>query len=363
MKAAIPPDIRKGISGESLGIEVTTRCNNACTYCFVRTGATRSSDLPLEAVLEIIAEGCRLGYRNLHLSGGEPFLWDGLEAAVDHASRCGYHTILINTNGILLTPEASFDLSQYGNVWVSVSLQGPKAFHCRVRGPNHYALIRDHIAAALDAGLDVSLYTTVFKSLLPSIPGFTRDVFAAYPGLHCLAFIQLIRVPGDGVGLSREMLDPEAFLTLVQMAALLRVCGLQVDVLNNPLAGVAAQGLGLPWTPWSQPLSAPGRVMIHASGAITSSHSDPLSFGRYRTGCLKDVLASPQYAAAVRADDEICPGCRFVAFCRANGMRRPSESYRNNNGGNQPFCQRVLARASCRLDSLAESEVVGASDM
>jgi len=356
MKAAIPPDIRKGIGGESLGIEVTTRCNNACTYCFVRAGATRSSDLPIEEVLGIIAEGYRLGYRNLHISGGEPFLWDGLKVVVDHASRCGYQTILINTNGILLTPEASRDLAQYGTVWVSVSLQGPEAFHRRVRGPNHYALIRDHIAAALEAGLAVSLYTTVFKSLLPLIPAFARDVFAAYPGLHCLAFIQLIRVPGDRDGLSRELMDPEAFLTLVQMAALLQLYGLKVDVLNNPLVGVVAQVLGLPWKPWSHPLSAPGGIMIRSSGDITSSHSDQRSFGCYRAGCLQDVLASPLYAAAVRADNKICPDCRLVDSCRANGMRRPSESYRNNSGSNKPFCQRVLARACRIMDHGVDSE-------
>ena len=354
MKAAIPPDIIAGIERESLGIEVTTHCNASCPYCFVRTGAGKPSNLAFEAVQCMLAEGFRLGYRNLHLSGGEPLLWDGLLPILRYAATCGYETVLINSNGILLTPEVSRRLAEFDNIMVSVSLQGPKAFHCRVRGGDHYDSIRAHIAAALEAGLKVSLFTTVFRSLLPVIPAFAQDSFAAYPGIDCLAFIQLIRVPGDAVDLSRELLSPEAFLSLVQMVALLRLYGLQVDILNNPLAGAAAEVLGLPWQPWSHPLTAPGRLMIRANGAITASHSGRRRFGRYKAGQLGDILASRQYAAAVAADGTICPDCRFVGLCRRNGMRRPSAFFRDAPGREPSFCQRVLARAHHQAGTVTE---------
>lgn len=342
----IPPDITTGIARESLGIEVTTRCNASCTYCFVRAGAPLPSDLDFECVQGIMAEGYRLGYRNLHISGGEPFLWDGLLTAVEYATACGYQTIFINTNGILLTPEVSRRLAAHGTVWVSVSLQGPENFHDRVRDKVRYPLVRNHIAAALQTGLKISLFTTVFKSLLPSLPEFTRDMFAVYPGLRCLAFIQLIRVPGDVFDLSNELIDPDDFLILVQMVSLLRLYGLRIDVLNNPLAGATAKALGLPWEAWSHPLTSPGRLMIRANGDITASHSGRRCFGQYQPGELPNILSSPQYAAAVGADCVTCPSCRFLNHCRGSDMVRPSEPFRDHNG-TRPFCQRVLAKA-CR---------------
>lgn len=99
------------IKKESLCIEVTTHCNSNCVQCFVQTGLSEHSNLSLDAVKTIIAEGYTLGFRQLHLTGGEPLIWNGLFEALNYAFEKGYKTVTMNTNGRLLTAEIARRLS------------------------------------------------------------------------------------------------------------------------------------------------------------------------------------------------------------------------------------------------------------
>ena len=95
------------IKKESLCIEVTTHCNCNCVQCFVQNRLSEHSDLSIDAVKTIIAEGFTLGFRQLHLTGGEPLLWNGLFEVIDFAFEKGYKTVTMNTNGSLLTAETT----------------------------------------------------------------------------------------------------------------------------------------------------------------------------------------------------------------------------------------------------------------
>ena len=66
-----------------LSLEVTSECNLKCLHCFARGRTAESATLSQEIAMEIISEGFELAYRRLHLTGGEPFLWDSLFGFVD----------------------------------------------------------------------------------------------------------------------------------------------------------------------------------------------------------------------------------------------------------------------------------------
>ena len=112
------------LSNKTLSIEVTTHCNSACSHCFVRAGMKKPSSLPLNVVKDIISEGHDLGYGKLHLTGGEPLLWEGLFEAIESAVDLGYQSIFLNTNGTLLTEEIASRLASYDGLKISVSLEG-----------------------------------------------------------------------------------------------------------------------------------------------------------------------------------------------------------------------------------------------
>jgi MoaA/NifB/PqqE/SkfB family radical SAM enzyme len=311
----------------------------------VRARGQQRSSLAPDVVQTIVREGHEAGYRRLHITGGEPLLWDGLLGILEYAFALGYKTAILNTNGTLLSPEWSRQLAGYNDLGISVSLQGPKRRHDLIRGKGSYDRARKGIENALNAGLPVHIFTTVGRSMIPDLTGFAEQVFGTYHGIERLTFIQLIRVPEDVFDLSKEVLSPDDFLQLVRIIAFLNVYGLKVDLLNNPLAAVASRVLKLPWVPLSPPLYRLGSIMITADLRITLAHSTTDPFGIYEPGILPRIIRSNKYRHAVAQDRLTCQNCVYFRLCRSEGMVRPSEWYRDMFQGN-PYCRRVLAKAS-----------------
>ncbi len=330
---------------DRLSVEVTTHCNNSCSHCFVRARGSQRSSLPPDLVRTMVREGYEAGYRHLHITGGEPILWDGLPGIFDYAFALGYQGAYLNTNGTLLTGELSKKLAGYAGLTVSVSLQGPRRRHDFIRGKGSYSRALKGIDHALNAGLSVHIFTTVGRSLIPDLPRFAERLFATFPGIDQLTFIQLVRVLEDVFDLSKEVLSPDDFLRLVRMISLLNVYGLKVDLLNNPLAAVASKILKMPWVPPTPPLYRPGSLMITAERRITLAHSTTNYFGIYKPGVLRKIIGSKDYSCAVSQDQRICKNCIYSRFCSREGMLRPSEWYRDMFP-QVPYCNRVLAKAS-----------------
>ena len=330
---------------DRLSIEITTRCNSSCSHCFVRARGAQQSSLSPDLLQKMVREGYEAGYRHLHITGGEPLLWDGLPGIFDYAFGMGYQAAFLNTNGALLSPEICRKLAMHSALAVSVSLQGPRRLHEAVRGKGSYKRALTGIDNALNAGVPVHIFTTVGRSLLSALPRFAQGLFAAHPGIEQLTCIQLIRVPEDVFDLSKEVLSPDDFVRLVRMISLMNLCGMKVDLLNNPLAAVASKLLGLPWVTLSPPLYRSGSLMITADLRITLAHSTMDDFGIYQPGILQSVIDSDEYCSAVSQDRLFCPDCDYLRLCRVEGMMRPSEWFRDMFP-QVPYCTRVLAKAS-----------------
>ncbi len=333
---------------ERLSIEVTTHCNSACSHCFVRAGISEHSSLPVDLVKEIIAEGYNTAYRHLHITGGEPLLWEGLHKILDYAFELGYETALLNTNGTLLSKNIIMQLASYDGLSISITLQGPEMPHNRIRGEGSYRKTIQGIGKVLDAGIDLSLFTIASKSSLPCLIQFADKTYKTFPSIKGLTFIQLIRVMEDVLDLSNDLLCPDDFVQLVRIVSFLNLCGLKIDVLNNPLACVVSKLLEIPWMARSPPLHRPGRIVILANREMTLSHSLRKGFGKYEPGIIEELLASHEYQNATEPDKTTCPRCGYHEFCTENGMVQPSEWFRDMRP-EVPYCQRVLDRTSPRL--------------
>jgi MoaA/NifB/PqqE/SkfB family radical SAM enzyme len=345
MKENPRKDKHPGGREETLSIEVTNHCNSMCSHCFVRAGISKRSSLSVGLVKDIIYDGYDLNYRHLHITGGEPLLWDGLFEALDYSLNIGYQTIFLNTNGTQLSAAVSRRLASYDGLSISISLEGPQALHDSIRGEGSYTRTLKRIENVLDAGIDLFIFTTVRKSLIHDLPNFAHEVYKQFPGIKYLTLIQLIRVPDDTFDLSKELLESNDFLQLVKIASLLNLGGLKTYILSNPLAGVASKLLKMQWIPKSHPLYSDGSIFIKANRDITLSHSCRSSFGKYEPGTIAKVLASDTYLNSTAPDKATCPSCKYSRSCLENGMVRPSEWYRDMHPG-VPYCKRVLDRAA-----------------
>jgi MoaA/NifB/PqqE/SkfB family radical SAM enzyme len=303
----------------------------------------------MATVKNILAEGREAGYRHLHITGGEPLLWPGLFEAMDAASAMGYRTVYLNTNGTVLTREAAGRLAGHGGLCLSVSLEGPEALHDRFRGEGAHRRAVSGIENALQAGLDLVVFTLAGRSLLPVLPRFADDLFQRFPGIRYLTLIQIINVEGGAFPLSAELPGPEEFLVLVQTVALMNLYGLPTRVKNNTLAWAVSQLMGMPWIPRVHPLHREGNLIVRANGLISLSHSSSGTFGRYQPGRIQEALSSDAYRRAVRPDESICPSCRHVDVCKSYRVVRPSDRnvapFRE-----EPFCRAVMDVVRDRQD-------------
>lgn len=333
------------VEREELAIEVTTRCNSSCLHCFARSGITRHSSLPVDLVKQIMVEGYDVGYRHLHITGGEPLLWKRLFEALDYGFGVGYETAFMNTNGTLITEEISKRLADYGSFSMSVSLDGPEDQHDLIRGKGSHSRAMRGIETALNGGNGVTVFTTVTKSLLPELPRFVDDLYKGFPSIDRLILIQLIRMTTDPFVLEEELLEPEDFIRLVQMVALLNVGGLRTIVKKNPMANIVAELLKMPWIPLAPPLYRKGCMMVMANRNIGVVHSNRNSFGRYKTGMIRNVLDSDAYRRTVLPDQTTCPSCEYAKLCQENGMIRPPQGY-GDLRAHTPYCCRVLHKVS-----------------
>lgn len=349
--------IARATPRESLTIEVTSKCNLDCPYCFALADLPKKFGLKAETAKSIVSEGRECGYRHLHLSGGEPTMWRPFADLVDHAFDCGYESVFFNTNAMLFTNRLFDRLRPHaGKIACTVSLNGPREIHEASRGADTYDRTIRGIEQALENGFEVEIFTTVHRPLLAVMPDFLRDLFGRFPNISRLTLIQLHRVENDFYDVSNDLLSPEEFVSLVRFAGFV---GLKYPIrfLDNPLAGVLAARMGLDWV-WSTPLIRPGRIAVLHTGSITPAHSNRAAFGQYEPGRLKAIHSSPEYFAAISADDQACAGCEYFGDCRQGGLLRPSESHRDMHE-QIPFCIRTNQAVDAlgrTLQSSAESD-------
>lgn len=115
---------------------LTRRCNLECAHCYIAAGPRESAaeELGTGEVLRIADEILDLNPAPLFiLSGGEPLLRDDLERIARHARDRGA-TVVVGTNGTLLTDERIESLMAAGVTGVAVSIESLRpAYHDRFR--------------------------------------------------------------------------------------------------------------------------------------------------------------------------------------------------------------------------------------
>ncbi len=324
-----------------LGLEVTRQCNSHCVYCFAGAQTDGAETMPLHAARGIVFEGYRAHYRHLHITGGEPLLYDGLFELLDAAADLDYASILLNTNGILLDRRMCRRLQAYPRLTLTVSLEGTPGLHDRFRGAGSHPRVSRGLENGLAAGLDIVVFTIAFKSLLPGLPRLAEHLMSRFPGISYLTLIRLVAAGRSPSPLEDEYLTPEDFLELARTAALINLHGLRTVILNEPLTNVVSKALGLRWMPKSTALCREGNLMVRADGRIALSHAGPHEFGTYKPGVLGRILAGQAYKSAVAPDNQVCPACTYRKLCRDGDLIRPAEWHMT---GPMPvhYCQSVL---------------------
>lgn len=172
-------------------LEVTSRCNLGCRFCFADGGGAASHP-PLEeikaAIRDIVAQR---GHPLLQLSGGEPTLRDDLPELVRYAKEVGCSYVQVNTNGIRLAQEPDYAkaLAQAGLDIVFLQFDGTKEdiYEC-LRGKPLLDVKKQAISVCGDLGLGVTLVPTVVPGVntenLGDLISFAAERVPVVRGIH-----------------------------------------------------------------------------------------------------------------------------------------------------------------------------------
>ncbi len=146
-----------------LWIYTNFHCNLACGYCAVASSprAARRS-LGLGRVRDVVDEAVAEGFREIYLTGGEPFLEEDLVDMALYAARMLPTTIL--TNAMLFRGRRAVGLRRLAgvpNLSLQASLDGASdATHDALRGAGSFRRAVDGIRAARGLGIRVLVSTT-----------------------------------------------------------------------------------------------------------------------------------------------------------------------------------------------------------
>jgi 7,8-dihydro-6-hydroxymethylpterin dimethyltransferase len=216
--SAAAPDLSSGNCPYSCGIcqnhsqktcsaiiEVTSRCNLACSVCFAASG---KDDLPdpnldlLSDMLQHLFEQC--GPCPIQLSGGEPTLRDDLDRIVSTARRLGFDHIQINTNGIRLAQDADYAqrLKDAGASVVFLQFDGvTDDVYQSIRGVRLLDTKLKAIARCAELKLGVILVPTLIRNVndnqIGAIIRFAKQWMPVVKGVHFQPMTYLGRYPAD----------------------------------------------------------------------------------------------------------------------------------------------------------------------
>jgi radical SAM protein with 4Fe4S-binding SPASM domain len=136
-------------------VHLTWRCDLSCKHCL--HGESHAEDLSVFSLRRMLEEFEAMGGLRLLLSGGEPLQYPHFWQLNDVLPSYDLRAVLM-TNGALLTPAAARRLHVQE---VQVSLDGLERSHDAVRGAGSFRAALAGLTAAREAGLTVSVASTV----------------------------------------------------------------------------------------------------------------------------------------------------------------------------------------------------------
>jgi len=146
---------------------LTRRCNLECAHCYISAGPWQAlgDELSTAECLQILDQVLAVNSSPmLILTGGEPLVRDDLEQIVERAAAAGA-TVVLGTNGTLLTAERVASLKDAGLLGVAVSVDSLESrYHDRFRhGDGALHMTLDAVETLRDARLDFIVQTTVTR--------------------------------------------------------------------------------------------------------------------------------------------------------------------------------------------------------
>lgn len=155
-----------------VNFEITSQCDQRCSFCYAQLLKYRREDLPTKSVLEIISKIAKEGIYSIFLTGGEPFLRNDLPLIIKRCLDYGMN-VSLSTDGTMVTEKTAKLIASTGLDETQVSIQAPNEIHDKIVGVDgaltqSFKGLRNLIKAGLRVTV-ASVATRMNYSLLPEL--------------------------------------------------------------------------------------------------------------------------------------------------------------------------------------------------
>ena len=322
-------------------LHLTERCNLRCKHCYQTGKTVTEMSLPeIEEMTDEIADTIaawkqtyNLEYAtSFNVTGGEPFLRKDIFEVLTEIINRGFDVYLL-TNGILVDRKKAEVLFNLGVKGVQVSIEGPEAVHESIRGKGSFSGSRKGIKHLLDAGLKVTLNTTLSRvnaNYFMDLIGLASNF-----GVHRLGFSRLVP-SGQGEAMLKDMLSSNEIQDLYRKIFSVDTGSLEI-VTGDP---VASQ-LGTSGDTENCDLLTGGcaaglsGLTILPDGTLVPCRRLHIPIGNIKRDSLREVWATSGVLEAIRDRGRYqgkCGDCDRWASCR--GCRAIAYAFSKAGGGN-----------------------------
>jgi MoaA/NifB/PqqE/SkfB family radical SAM enzyme len=288
-----------------LQVHPTRRCNLACAHCYTSSGPDQRAEVDLRVLAGAVADAAALGYRQLAVSGGEPFLYGPL-AELLRAGRDAGMSTTVTTNGMLLSARRWEPVAPYLDL-LAVSVDGPPAEHNLMRrDPSAFERMLRHLPAVRAAGVPLGLIFTLTRwnaDQLEWLVGFAAEQGATLVQVHPLTQLGRARTDLPAAG-------PDAVELLAARVELDRLArlhpGLELRLDAATTGEIGAHRTDLVAAPDAPLAELVPVLVVDDLGAVTPlTHDlDPsFGFGSLRYARLAELAAAWQVTTAGRLSE------------------------------------------------------------
>ena len=251
--------------------ELTLRCDHACHHCGSRAVKARPEELSVEEALQVVTELEEMGAREVVLIGGEAYLHEGFLDIIAALSKAGI-TPVMTTGGMGITIELAHKMAQAGLRRTSVSVDGMRRTHDRMR--NRQGSF-EHTSLALsnlrEAGIDISANTNFNRLNQQELEPLFEHLKAQ--GVKSWQ-IQITSALGRAADRPQMLFQPWDLLDFLPRVAALKEKGLNEGLLIMPGNNLGYYG--------------PEEALLRSQSKNAGDHFQGCQAGRYVMGIESD---------------------------------------------------------------------------
>ncbi len=159
--------------------EITLACDQKCMHCGSRAGKARKGELSTEECLDVVRQLADLGVGEVTVIGGEAYLRNDFVLIINEIRAAGM-SVTMTTGGLNLDEARARALAAAGVRTVSVSIDGLRPHHDRLRGvPGSYDRALAAIGRLRAQGIPTSVNTQINALTMHDLPRLLERLHGA----------------------------------------------------------------------------------------------------------------------------------------------------------------------------------------